>query len=201
MATTLEVVNECLATLGESPLNTLTEPHTFKSAALKAIDKANRRIQSRGWWFNVESITMKPAPDTGQMQLPGDCLKWASGVRTPDTLERGLPKPWVIQRGSRLYDTRTRGYEFTEEAVGEITRLVPFEDLPQVVNDFVAAEAVLKFQSSFDADNSRRQELAQAWMTSKIELSAEQTRQAGVNLLNNNVRLNRIKSAVRRLRY
>lgn len=201
MATTLDVVNECLATLGETPLNTLSEPHAFKGAALAALDKANKRIQAPGWWFNVESITMKPAPDTGHMQLPGDCIKWNSGVRTPDTLSRGKPAPWAIQRGTRLYDTRTRTYVFTEEIVGEVVREVPFEELPPTANDFVAAEAVMKFQSSFDGDNSRRQELAQSWATARTELRAEQTRQVKVNLINNNPRLSRIKSVVRRLRY
>lgn len=201
MATTLDVVNECLSTLGESPLNTLSEPHAFKGAALAALSKANKQIQAPGWWFNVESITIKPAPVTGHMQLPGDCIKWDSGVRAPDTLTRGTPAPWAIQRGSRLYDTRTRTYVFTEEVEGAIVRLVPFEELPPTANDFVAAEAVLKFQSRFDGDNSRRQELAQSWATARTELRAEQTRQAKVNMINNNSRLSRIKSAVQRLRY
>jgi len=201
MATTLDVVNECLATLGEAPLNTLNEPHVYKGAALSALSKANKSAQSRGWWFNTEAMTVTPAPTTGQMQLPGDCLRWASGVRASDTLARGMPKPWAVQRGSRLYDTRNRTYVFTEEVAGEITRLVPFEDLPVEANDFVAADTVLRFQSRFDADNSRRQELAQARTEASILLNAEQTRQAKVNLINNNSRLQRIKSRVRGLRY
>lgn len=201
MATTLDVVNECLATLGEAPLNTLNEPHVYKGAALSALSKANKSAQSRGWWFNTEAMTMTPAPTTGQMQLPGDCIRWASGVRTSDTLSLGTSKPWAVQRGSRLYDTRTRTYVFTEEVVGEITRLVPFDELPTTANDFVAADAVLRFQSGFDADNSRRQELTQARAEARMALNAEQTRQLKVNLINNNSRLQRIKSRVRGLRY
>lgn len=201
MATTLEVVNECLASLGEAPLNTLSEPHVYKGSALKALASANKRLQSPGWWFNKEAMTLQPAPTTGHMQLPGDAISWDSRVRTTDTLVRQQPKPWLVQRGSRLYDTRNRTYVITEEVTGTITRLVPFDDLPPVMNDYVAAETVLRFQSLYDADNSRRQELTEEWKMARMQANAEQTRQASVNLLNNNVRLQRIKSVTRALRY
>jgi hypothetical protein len=81
-----------------------------------------------------------------------------------------------------------------EDATGELIREVPFEELPPVANDAVAAEAVLRFQSSFDADNSKRQELGQAWALTITALSAENIRQAGVNLISSNARLQRIKS-------
>ena len=201
MATTLDVVNECLATLGEAPLNTILEPHEFRGTALKAIEKASKRIQASGWWYNVEAATFNPAPTTGHIQLPTDCLKWQSGVRKTDTLVRGTPKPWIVQRGSRLYDTRERTYVITEEVIGEITREIPFEELPSVMNDFIAAEAVLKFQSSMDADNNKRQELTQSWGVCRVAANSENIRQAGVNLVNSNSRLSRIKAATRTLRY
>ena len=201
MATTLDVVNDCLATMGEAPLNTLLEPHEFKGSAQKALARANRRVQATGWWFNLEAATLAPAPVTGHITLPGDCLKWQSGVRSSDQLVRGQPKPWLIERGLRLYDTRARSFVITEEVTGELVREVLFEDLPAVVNEYVAAEAVLKFQSNFDADNSKRQELTQAWSLTRIAANAENIRQLGINMINNNSRLSRIKAATRRLRY
>lgn len=200
MATTLDVVNDCLATLGETPLNTLLEPHEFKSAAQRQLAKENRAIQSRGFWFNTEAMTLTPAPTTGHCQLGGDIIKWESGVRARDTLVMNEPKPWIVQRGTRLYDTRNRTYSIDEPASGHVVRLVPFEDLPPVVNDYVAAQAVLKFQSNFDADNSRRQELVEAWKVAKIQFESEHIRQTSVNSINNNDRLMRIKSKVARLR-
>ena len=199
--TTLDVVNQCLGTLGEAPLNTLLEPHEFRGTAQKALNTANNRLQSVGWWFNTEAATFDPAPVTGFIQLPGDCLKWQSGVRSSDLLVRGQAKPWLVQRGSRLYDTRTRTFEITESVTGELIREVAFEDLPSVIASYIAAEAVLKFQSSYDADNSKRQELLGEWKLCRSDANAENTRQQGVNFINNNSRLQRIKSAVRRLRY
>ena len=201
MATTLDVVNSCLATMGETPLNAITEPHSYKGAAVKALNEANKRLQASGWWFNTEAITLAPAPVTGHLQLPTDCIGWRSQVRTRDTLVRQLPKPWLVLRGSRLYDTRSQSYTHTESVVGELTRLIPFEDLPPTFSDYVAAEAVLRFQSNFDADNSKRGELNEALRLARIAANAENTRQASVNLLNNSVRLTRIKSVTRGMRY
>jgi hypothetical protein len=86
----------------------------------------------------------------------------------------------------------------TEEVTGEITRELPFEDLPPVMADYIAAEAVLRFQSNFDADNSRRQELTKTWEMARIEANAEDIRQAGANAINSNSRLQRIKQVARR---
>lgn len=201
MATTLDIVNDCLATIGESPLNTLLEPHEFKPAAIRELDKANRAIQGKGWWFNTEAITLAPAPVTGHITLAGDVVKWQSGVRTTDTLYRGQPKPWIVQRGTRLYDTRLRRYTMTEEVVGEVVRLLAFEELPAVAQDYVAAQAVLRFQSNFDADNSRRQELQAEWQLARQLFNSEHIRQAAVNAIGHNSRLSRIKSVTRAARY
>lgn len=198
MASILDVVNECLATMGEAPLNTLTEPHEFKSSAQRKLDRASRRIQATGWWFNLEAITLQPAPVTGFITLPGDCLKWESGVRSSDTLVRAQAKPWLVQRGLRLYDTRNRTFSINEEVTGELVRFIAFDDLPPVVNDYIAAETVLKFQSDYDADNSKRQELSEAAKITRMEARAEQIRQSKVNFLNNNSRLARIKNVTRR---
>lgn len=199
MATTLDVVNECLATMGESPLNTLAEPHEFKASALRYLAKENRTIQSPGWWYNTEAMTLAPAPSTGHMQLAGDVIKWQSGIRSRDLLVRSQAKPWIVQRGTRLYDSRNRTYVMTEEVTGEIVREVAFTDLPPVINDFVAASAVLKFQSNFDADNSRRQELTQIFSLARTEAKSENIRQLAINSINNNARLQRIKQVTRRM--
>jgi polyhydroxyalkanoate synthesis regulator protein len=114
---------------------------------------------------------------------------------------RQQAKPWLIERGLRLYDTRTRTYVITEDVTGELVREVPFEELPAVLNDLIAAEAVLKFQSNFDADNNKRQELTQAWSLCRIAANSENIRQLSVNLINSNTRLSRIKAVTRRLRY
>lgn len=199
MATVLDVVNDCLATLGEAPLNSLLEPHEFRGAAQRELARINTRTQDRGWWFNTEAASYTPNPD-GHIYLPGDCIKWQSGVRSKDMLVRSQAKPWIVQRGRQLYDTRTQSYVLTDTVVGEIIREIPFADLPSTINDLIAIETVLTFQSNFDADNSRRQELTQRWAIAKADANAENVRQLAVNMIANNSRLARIKSVTRRVR-
>ena len=200
MATKLDVVNNCLGTLGEAPLNTLVELHEFKSSILRLLDESNARIQSTGWWFNTEAVTFVPN-GIGEVTLPGDCLKYQSGVRN-HSLVQGERKPWIVERGTRLYDTRTQSYTLTEASiVGELVREVPFEDIPRVVNEFIAADVVLRFQSSYDADTRKREELAQTHQLAKVAANSENIRQLQINLLNINPRLSRIKSVARVLRY
>lgn len=197
MASTLDVINSCLASMGEAPLNSEAEPHEFKASAKRLLTKSNRTVQTTGWWFNTETITLKPSTN-GQIQLSNDTIQFRSGTRTRDTLVLGQPKPWLVQRGMRLYDTRTGSYTITEEVTGELIREIPFEDLPPTVNDLVAALTVLKFQSDFDADSNKRAELGQDYKEARIRANSENIRQLSVNLLNSNYRLQRIKRASRR---
>lgn len=200
MATKLDVVNSCLGTLGEAPIATLQEPHEFKSTILRILAESNARIQATGWWFNTEEVTFVPNP-AGEIVLPGDLLKYQSGVRN-SSLVRGRSMPWLVERGTRLYDTRTQSYTITDsEVVAEIVREVPFEDIPRTVNEYIAADTVFRFQSSFDADNGKRNELAVTLKQAKIDASSENIRQLGINLININTRLTRIKSVTRVLRY
>jgi hypothetical protein len=106
-----------------------------------------------------------------------------------------------VQRGNRLYDTRRRSFQIEDDEVtGEIVRLIPFEELPIVLNEYVAAATVLRFQSNIDADNNRRQELAQRFSIARVEARAENIRQLNFNLRNSNPRLSYIKSVTRGVR-
>lgn len=195
----LDVVNDCLATLGETPLSSLADSHAYKGAAQTALDNASRRIQSKGWWFNSEQLELAPSPATGHVTLPGDALAFRSGTRDPRTLVFVQAKPWLVERGSRIYNTQTRSFVQTENISGEVIRLVPFEDLPTTASDYIAAEAVLRFQSNFDGDSNRRAELTTQHKDAKVACMSENIRQLKVSAYDNNPRLSRIKNATWRL--
>lgn len=187
MYTTLEVVNECLASMGESPLSSLAEPHAMKGAAVAKLTRANKNIQETGRWFNTEYVSLKPDSVNKWITFGGDVLKFTSG--TPNA----VAKPYLVQRGNRLYNLQTRSYVLDEDVEGFIVRLVPFEELPPVAANYIGSQAVLRFQSDFDADNSKRQELKEAWMAARIEFNAEHIRQVKVNMLDSNRTLARIR--------
>lgn len=187
MYTTLEVVNGCLASMGETPLSSLVEPHAMKGAAIAELNRANKTVQSKGRWFNTEEVSFNPDSVNGWITLAGDAIKFESGSKTAPA------KPWLVQRGNRLYNLNTRSYVVGEGVEGRIVRLVPFEELPPVAADFIATTAVLKFQSNFDGDNNKRQELKEDNNRARIEFMAEDIRQRRVNLLDSNRTLTRIR--------
>ena len=187
MYTTLEVVNGCLASMGEAPLSSLVEPHAMKGAAVAELNRANKTVQSKGRWFNTEVVSLNPDSVNGWITLAGDAIKFESGSKTSPA------KPWLVQRGNRLYNLNTRSYVVGEGVEGRIVRLVPFEELPPVAADFIGTTAVLKFQSNFDGDNNKRQELKEDNNRARIEFMAEDIRQRRVNLLDSNNTLTRIR--------
>lgn len=167
----LDVVNSCIATMGEASINTLEEYHPYRDTALNYLQQANRSAQKRGWWFNEEQLVLVPDV-SGYLYVPQDAL----GVRILDC-------DTAAQRGKRLYNTRRNNYEWDRDVTVSVVRLIEFEQLPFVVADYVAAHTVLRFQREFDGDRQRTSELALEVQAARLDLVAEDTRQRRPNLL------------------
>lgn len=196
----LDVVNECLGTMGESPLNSLEDPHDFNGPAQNLLGKLNRSVQAKGWWFNRERIKLAPSALDGGIYLPGDFI----AVRVPRDPHTGRSHRSITQRGRRLYDVDGGTYTFTEPLEVDLIRLVPFEDLPEQAASHIAATTVLQFQSLYDGDTAKGREL-QGRITGTdgtfIALKSEEIRNAQPNLLESNYRLQRLKLTTRSARF
>lgn len=178
---TLDVVNECLGTMGETPLNTLAEPHAFKGAALSLLTKLDKSCQAVGWWYNRETVTLQVSALDSKIYLPGDTIN----VRPCN--------PRVAQRGRILYDTENSTPVFTEAQDAVLVRRVPFDELPESVSNYIAAKVVLRFQSVYDGDTAKTRELQNQLTMAYIELRADETRNTQANLVDSNARLQQIK--------
>jgi hypothetical protein len=185
----LTVVNTMLGTLGESPLNALSDPHAFRGAAVAELNKADNKVQARGFWFNRELLTIEPNVADGRLYLPGDAIS----VMVPNRLD-------LVQRGRMLYDTVNGTNIFTAGVQAVIIRRVAFDELPETAAEYIAAKAVVSFQSQYDADNNKTALLRQAEAEARMEFNAENTRQARVNVIEINPRLMRLKSRIRQAR-
>lgn len=189
---TLDVVNEMLGTMGEAPISSLEDPHTFRGACLSTLNNQNARIQSRGWWFNSEAITLSPSALDSSIYLPGDTIN----VRVPRASAEDT-SPYV-QRGRRLYNTNGGTFVFTTAQDVTIIRQVPFEELPELAAQHIAASAVVQFQSKYDSDSIKTRELRDRvehpTTGTLFYLVAEDMRNRRVNLIDSNSRLQRLKS-------
>jgi hypothetical protein len=170
-----------LGTMGEKPLNSLTDSHAMLSAALGKLDESNRAVQADGWWFNMEELTLTPNVLDSAIYLPNDCL----AVRTPIHN--------VVKRGNRLYNLTGGTYDFTEDIDVELIRAVEFEDVPDIAATYISKRAILAFQSDYDADTTKMRLLSEEIRTALIGINTAHTRNRRVNFIKSNVRLARLK--------
>lgn len=180
----IDVVNDMLGTMGEAPLNSLSDAHSFKGAAQRVLNRENRTIQSNGWWYNREVFTGTPELNTGKIYLPTDTI----GIRGN-----------YIQRGRVLYDPVEGTDVFTSPQTVVLIRLIQFEDLPEIAASHIASAAVARFQSDYDGDSTKSRELGMLAAANAANAQAEETRQVRANLITANDKLMTIKASVYRL--
>lgn len=196
MATSLDVVNQCLAVMGEAPLNTLAEDHAFKQAALNILDRNDGTIQSEGWWFNTEDLTLAASPADSRVYLPTD----AATIRP-----EGSDSLRYVQRGRVLYDLQggTDRFDAGFTLAVKLVRRVPFADIPASVNAYVARKSVLDFQNEYDGDQTKTRNLAAevngipgVALGLKGMAEAEHIRNIRYNFVTESERLSRITNRV-----
>jgi hypothetical protein len=182
---TLDVVNLMLGSMGESPLASIEEPHAFRGAALNMLDQYNKRIQSKGAWYNTENLRLEVSAADSCIYVPGDALN----VRAPT---RNVQK-----RGRRLYDLDAGTYNFTAPLDCVVIRLLPFEDLPEIAAAYISAAAILRFQSSYDGDTAKTRELSMDMSGAFTTYQGENTRQSRTNMIDSHPRLALMKARTR----
>ncbi|WYW04343.1 tail protein [Pseudomonas phage vB_PpuP-Kurepalu-1] len=175
--TELDIVNACLKSMGEQPLNSISGGSPIVTAAQESLRTAIMAEQAQGWWFNKEAVTLVADTD-GYFYAPADTLD----------LDTDLTPPWLSTRGSRLYDNRAGEY-FRDKGsmVVHIIRLVPLDDLPYTAQRLIQTAAVLDFQNSYDADEAKVAKAQEAYATARVTCTAAHIRNVGANALTQGV--------------
>ena len=165
----LEIVNGMIALIGELPVESLLEDHGYVPTARTILAEESRTLQAKGFYFNTEGGWGAEDPflypdDNGEILLPSDII----GIRA-------LGDRVVQQRGTRLYDTGRRTFQFAQPIAVELIRELPLTDLPPIANDAVAAQARATFVARHG--NASDQGPALAAARAMVALYAENTRQ------------------------
>lgn len=172
----LDVINEMLASLSESPLNTLDEAHPLVAAGLRMLRIVNTREQSKGWWFNKELVTLPP-DEKGYIYTPDDTLRIDP---TNTTLN-------YVQRGRRLYKSfapaTTDSFKFDQPVTCWLVREVPFDDLPASAQLAVSYAAQVDFMRAYDADPLKLKLAISFKSDALIQLNAEHISATNANML------------------
>jgi hypothetical protein len=159
-----------LATLGESPLNAVDPDHPFVPSAQNSLNQALTQEQGKGYWFNTDFLNLMPDPATGYIYVPKDAI----------TVE--VQDPAIIQRGRRLYTRVGGSFEFKTPIYARVVREIPFDDLPMLVNQLVAARAVMDFQVTYDGDQVKYGKLQANYNQIYLHVAAENIRQQKANM-------------------
>lgn len=173
--TQLTVVNACLASMGEEPINSLADENAFVNSAKFALEQANINEQTRGWYFNLETITLHPHAVDKQYYLPADVLDFTQCKINPG---------WMSLRGNKVYDSDNGQYlQGTSSMKVRIIRLLTFEDLPIMARRMVKGAAVMLFQQSYDGDSTKIQEAQQEYQMAFTYLNTQHIKAVGANFL------------------
>lgn len=171
--TELDVVNDMLGLMGESPVSTLDEDHPLVPTARSTLRTTNATTQAAEWWFNVEFPVLTPQTD-GRIYLPNN-------TTSADSLTE---YPRLTVRGNTLYNLDAGTDQFTSRLKVRLHRVVDFEAAPLSMRAFVAAQAKLKFVRAYDGDKTKLQLLMDEVKETRAATTTEHIRNASVNLLN-----------------
>ena len=133
----LDAVNTMLACIGEAPISSLSMPGLVEADQAKlTLDEVSRMVQGGEWHFNTESnYPLYPDALTKEITLPAN------------TLEVDVDGRDLVQRGTRLYDRSNHTYAIGETLKAHIKFLLPWDELPQALRDYLMIRAARVFQA------------------------------------------------------
>lgn len=183
--TELDAVNSCLNNAeipSVSSLDAATLEKDYVAEAVKILNEVSRQIQSVGLQCNTEyNITFTPDPLTKFINVPSDSLKVDASNRYRK----------VLARGDKLRDLDNNTYEFEAPLDCDVTYMLPFNELPQSVRNYIAVSGARKyhekriganFPSSVSRDDEQRAYSA---------MSSSESDNENANILDNSTILNR----------
>lgn len=173
----LDVINDAIATTGEAPLNEEDTRHPSVVSVLRILEQVNSSMQSnkdKGFWFNRETVTL--LKDTsGKVPVPADILAAEPTDRNKD----------YIKRGGFLYSPSRATNVLNEDVELEVVRLIPFDDLPEVAQQAIAAQTIWRFHSDFEADELKLRTIKEQVGLTRRGLNAAEITNARANTKNN----------------
>ena len=151
-ATELDAVNEIIGAIGESPVNTLENVMNVDVlSAQRILGNINRQQQSRGWSFNIqENYVLNPDELSYKIRWSDDFLYL-----------KGANNEKYCKSGDFLKDLTNNTTTFMSPISVTVILLVPFEEMPEAMRQFITAKAALTFQTRYLGDAALAQELKQ----------------------------------------
>lgn len=148
MTERLDIMNSMLAVNGEAPVSS---PDSNDPSAIQAnnlLKRVDRRVQSRGWYFNKEDITLSPNL-AGEVIVPQNALS----VDPVNTTSQ------YVKRGTKLYDRKNNTFVISESVKCTVILLLEIDELPETAAAFIEAKAVREHYRNEDGDAQKVRDL------------------------------------------
>lgn len=157
MTTKLDILNHMLNVIGETPVTSADSNHPSALSATITLNRVDKEVQSRGWWFNTEyALTLLPN-GSGEIVLPQNTLSV-----DPTSITSKL-----VRRGSRLYDPVTHSYNIGVSVAVDCILQLPIEDLPETAATYILHRSAYDFYVNDDGDETKsnrlEKEMSKAW--------------------------------------
>ena len=143
-STELDAVNSILMSVGESPVNTISDPQSPEVAiAQSTLRQVCREVQAEGWVFNTEHEYPITLDSSNHCLIPENVLEIdLSHARHGEYFD-------VVRKNdngvSKLYDKVEHRYNFDNVSDSklycDVLWMIDFEDLPQVFKDYITVRA------------------------------------------------------------
>lgn len=140
LTTELEAINAMLATVMESPVNTINtnDLPAEVQTAVNTLHEVSRDVQKEGYGFNTDEDFELVRDVNGYVTLPGNTLSVDLTVEN-----------WqvdVVQRGLRLYDRKNHTYVFTFNPRCTLIQYLSWDELPEHARAYIKIRAARIFQ-------------------------------------------------------
>lgn len=180
MTSELDAVNIMLATIGESPINTLDTIAGVVDAvtARSILSEVSVQVQEEGWHFNTDyEFDLNPASD-GFIYVPSNAIEVDTSAYSREYD--------VAIRGNRLYDRTNKTYTFTQSIRADLTTLLEFNELPQAARHYITVRAARVFQNRVVGSQILQAFTAQDEASALRAMRRYEARTADYNILTSN---------------
>jgi len=141
LTTKLQAVNRIIATIGESPINSLSgQKRADAVIAESVLDEVTVEVQARGWHFNTEKdVELTPDSVSGEIAISTNVAKIDLEAKNEGSLD-------ITIRKSKLYDLKEHTYIFTDAVKATVVYILEFDEIPQAARDYIAVRSARLFQ-------------------------------------------------------
>lgn len=183
LLTQLQAVNVLIASLGESPIASITPPPTSDAdEALARLNEVDLEVQSEGWHWNREKDFQLSLNGDGTITVPAQTLSMALAY---GSAHNQAPMEITV-RGQTLYDIKNHTNVFTTAPYVDLVIRLDWDSLPQATRAYIVHEAARRFHAGKVGSQVVLEVNAQDLARARLTMEQREDEQAGQNTIDGN---------------